>query len=403
MLNDGKVAVEISDATSATSGEVRTGTIWEAKSARRDGTRKQVVITKSSKQHVGLREATTGKSQSMRRSLFLTNYKLSNGKADSSLWSEATQAGSVVVGPEMKKLRRALDQQQRALIVNVIWKVTPALAAELVATAEGRNRQSSDARIRVYRQDQEGGNWVPTHQGIALGPDMDLIDGEHRCRTVMVTGVEVDVQVSQYTSREHCEVARKNLDGQHTRTKAHVLEIDGLVERGKGKAVAATIDAMRLVDDRIPKDLTKTQLEEVFKQRKASIAAVLSRVNKEFHSGVRGGLVIAHMKTPEKVEELIEMVATRVNITPNSAGQVMCKRLAKLQGGGSRSEVIKAIRQTLALCMIHAKGRKVSIPNRHHAVTERDIEVGIKFYVGDHYRAPTVEPEQTQKATKKAA
>lgn len=399
-----KDAGDINQAANAVQSDtVNAGSIWQAKSPRKDGTRKQIVVVAANKQTVAARSVSTGTTKKMRRNAFLISYAPSNKKADDGiLWGEADAGRSVVVGPEMRKLKKALDQQPRALIINIIWTLTPSLGAELVATAEGRNRNSTESRIKLYKQDQGGGNWVTTHQGVAVGPDMDLVDGEHRCRTVMVTGVECDVQVSQYTSREHCEVARKNLDGQLNRTKAHVLEIDGLVERGKGKAVAATIDAMRHVDVRVPKDLTKTQLEDVFKVRKKSIAAVLSKVNKDFHSGVRAGLVIAHMCAPEKIEQLVTAVVTHVDIKDRTAAQVMAKRLPRLQRGGSKEEVVGAIVATLAICYIHVRGKSVPKPNKNHeSIGDTHKKAAIAFFLGDHFREPTVEPDKAKKKARR--
>lgn len=368
---------------------LRAGAIYQARSPRKDGTRKHVVIQSASKSGVVVRVPETGKSQRMRRGQFIAHFRPSNGKDDSRLWGEPA-AASVAVGPEMRKLKKALEEQPHSPIKNVIYRLTPALATELVATAEKRNRQSSDARIRLYGHDTSKGHWTLTHQGIAVGPDMELVDGEHRCRSVMVSGVTVDVQVSQYTSRAHCEQARKNMDAQYTRSKAHVVEIDGLVERGKGRPVVATVEAMRLIDARLPDQMTKAEVEEVLKWRKASIAAVHSRATKDFLAGVRAALVIAHMKSPAEIEAMVEAVASRANIPMHSAAQVMAQRLASLQRGTSKAAVASAARETLAMAYMHVRSLKPHRKGKRYIISSDVTQKAIKFFLGEDYRKPTV-------------
>ena len=59
-----------------------------------------------------------------------------------------------------------------------------------------RNRPVSDRVVNQYARDMERGNWLLTHQGIAIDEDGQLIDGQHRLWAIVLTGKSVWMTVT---------------------------------------------------------------------------------------------------------------------------------------------------------------------------------------------------------------
>jgi hypothetical protein len=59
-----------------------------------------------------------------------------------------------------------------------------------------RNRPMREDDIRAYARDMATGNWFTTHQGIAFDENDNLIDGQHRLRAIILSGVTVRMMVT---------------------------------------------------------------------------------------------------------------------------------------------------------------------------------------------------------------
>ncbi len=368
---------------------ISTGTIWRCKVRRNDGTRRQVVVTSASRGHVWVRDADGKKSaRQMRRSMFLRNYEHTNDAVDDSKWG-AQDAPVVVLGPELRRLKKALDARPREEVVYVIWDLTPALANELIATSACRNRGSTQSHVKEIASDLVDGNYSMTAQGLILSVDMELLDGEHRCRSVISTGITIRVSIGRYWSKELGEAARPNHDGQKWRDKGEALEVEA-VPRGKGARVAATLQAIRLIDNRLPPNITKRKVIQIFKDRQDSMSAIHSRATRDFLASVRAALVIAHMKAPNEIEELMDRVISGARLNENSAELLMSKRLPRIQCGSNKAAMVLSMRETLGIAWLHVKGIKPKRNGKRMSLTTKDIERAIQFFLGEYYRDPEV-------------
>lgn len=76
-------------------------------------------------------------------------------------------------------------------------KVTPEIAADWL---ENRNTQAqrrlSEYIAKKYAEIMAAGRWLLTHQGVAFDSDGFLIDGQHRLRAVVLSGVTVEMFVT---------------------------------------------------------------------------------------------------------------------------------------------------------------------------------------------------------------
>lgn len=134
--------------------------------------------------------------------------------------------------------------------------ITPEIASKILDNNKG-NRKPNGAVVKRYAQMMLNGDWETTHQGIAIGSDGRLLDGQHRLMAVAVSGVTVKILVSrgvpthQYyifdagykredwqnlkIDKKQCEVAKMLLsiaDTTTTRafTPSEILATSGLIE-----------------------------------------------------------------------------------------------------------------------------------------------------------------------------
>lgn len=79
--------------------------------------------------------------------------------------------------------------------------VTPDLAQEWLAR-NLNNRNVVPSRVAAYAAQMSAGSWKLTHQGIAFDEHGNLVDGQHRLRAVVQSGVATKFWVFRGVSRE---------------------------------------------------------------------------------------------------------------------------------------------------------------------------------------------------------
>lgn len=80
-------------------------------------------------------------------------------------------------------------------MTSVHMRIGPKQARELLANNTA-NRPLNKATISEYAGAMQRGEWVLTHQGVALDPELRLLDGQHRLWAVVQSGVEIDMMVT---------------------------------------------------------------------------------------------------------------------------------------------------------------------------------------------------------------
>lgn len=73
--------------------------------------------------------------------------------------------------------------------------VTPELARRWLEN-NFVNRRLDDGVVAAYARDMRNGVWVPTHQGVAFNDRDELIDGQHRLRAIVLTGLTIRMMVT---------------------------------------------------------------------------------------------------------------------------------------------------------------------------------------------------------------
>ncbi|MGV3756992.1 MAG: hypothetical protein ACO1QS_16545 [Verrucomicrobiota bacterium] len=74
-------------------------------------------------------------------------------------------------------------------------EITPKMALNWLNNNLGNRALKWDV-VEAYARDMRNGVWVATHQGIAFNADDDLIDGQHRLKAIVESGVTVKMMVT---------------------------------------------------------------------------------------------------------------------------------------------------------------------------------------------------------------
>jgi hypothetical protein len=84
-----------------------------------------------------------------------------------------------------------------------VMTVTPEMAAKviertqsLIAEGKFRQRTVNNATVEQYARAMREGKWILTHQGIGIGENGAVLDGQHRLEAIARSGVSVEMLVS---------------------------------------------------------------------------------------------------------------------------------------------------------------------------------------------------------------
>jgi hypothetical protein len=160
-----------------------------------------------------------------------------------------------------------------------VEKVGPELAQKWIdASAERAQRSVSQKRVEKIAHAIDAGQWQVTHQGIALGENGTVLDGQHRLHAIVMAGRQVEVMVT----RDAPEASFDVIDTGAVRTTADTLRIAGytntnvLAATVRGlltyEQIAGTNEDWRSAHGRITAADTIEFLEEGENQDKAEAA-----------------------------------------------------------------------------------------------------------------------------------
>jgi hypothetical protein len=292
--------------------------------------------------------------------------------------AEAERAKTKQNAAELTKLRRLVEMARKGDITQIVVRLTPSLAQALLAT-DVLNRRPDMNNVFVLARDMSGGHWRVSHQGLGLGPKLELGDGQHRCLAVIKSGVTVAMTVTVYHAQQDFDEARKTWDVGRKRTKAHVLELGGYVPAGQGKRIAAILESVTHIDKRWPYHPTNDEMVEMYKALATSLGAVTRLPPKEFLAPVCAAFLIAHLKSPSQIDDCIRLVSSKVGYAENSAAHCIVLRLPDLQKAKGQGARPSLMRDTLSLLYKHVKGQS-------GVTSVKNNEAAYKFFLGDNMR-----------------
>jgi hypothetical protein len=105
--------------------------------------------------------------------------------------------------------------------VSVVF-VTPEIAERWLGM-NGHNRLIRGATVRQYARDMTAGDWRLTGETIKFAPDGTLLDGQHRLKAVVLSGVTIPMFVARGIDPE----AQNVMDSGRKRTASDMLGLAG--------------------------------------------------------------------------------------------------------------------------------------------------------------------------------
>jgi hypothetical protein len=187
--------------------------------------------------------------------------------------------------------------------------VGPEYAAVILGSNQ-HNRYLNQSRVSYYAKQMSMGAWQETHQGILLGKDMRLIDGQHRLSAVVKSGVTVRMMVTYDPDIESPKGLQ--IDEGSQRSGAWVMGRNSRLWGTAGLLVDVATGSSRLTSrngqrDRITTDRMCSAIERV--------EALLSQTNRAGFSTapVRAAAVIAAAESKLGEAEVAEQYRRLVN------------------------------------------------------------------------------------------
>lgn len=115
--------------------------------------------------------------------------------------------------------------------------VTPEMATEMLRN-NAHNRTVSNGNVKKISEDIRNDNFVETHQGIGIGPDGEIVDGQHRLMGIIQAGKPVWMYIARYSTLESANKARLVIDRGKKRDIGASIEIAQIVQNAGKKRVA---------------------------------------------------------------------------------------------------------------------------------------------------------------------
>jgi Sigma-70, region 4 len=253
--------------------------------------------------------------------------------------------------------------------------ITPALALALLERNKN-NRAISEVRVEQYARDMVRGQWHLNNQGIALGADGDLYDGQHRLWAVVYANVAVEMLVVRGLSAE----ARPTIDQGRARSVGDALRIvDGVAN---GARVAAYVRALRLLVSKRRLTVSHADVCAATSEYAPTIAWFAEHGPKAQpynRAAVVGALMYAHRVAPEPVATFLAGYVGGIGLPAGSPMLAFRNYLLERSRSAREDERTVALK-TLRCLLAHVRGEAV---DRVYAGEE-----GFEYFLALHAATP---------------
>lgn len=209
--------------------------------------------------------------------------------------------------------------------------VTPEMATRWLKNNFG-NRPVKEDVIRAYARDMINKAWVATHQGLAFNDEDALIDGQHRLKAIVLSGVTVRMMVTfgLPSKIDGSEMTVMDcVDRGRTRSVADQLTIQHGFKYGSLTASICAALASLCCGERTRR-LSVGQTLEVYRAFEKSVRLVIdgrSKLPGLKTAGVLAGFAFAHATLGKPLEKLFERVNTGEGLEDNPTLQLLRKFL----------------------------------------------------------------------------
>lgn len=236
----------------------------------------------------------------------------------------------------------------------VIAEVTPALALALLER-NVTNRPVARERVDAYARDMLDGAWRANNQGIALGSDGTLYDGQHRLRAV----VQANVPVRMVIARGLDVSTRATIDQGRVRSVGDTLRmLDG---EEQGARVVSWVRAIETLRGRGSLVLSPHTARIEIERYRVSIDWMLKhgpRGRLLTRASIVGALVYAHHVLGEEIVPMLLGYAHGTDLSAGSPALALRTYVTERLRVGTdrdRAQSLKALRCAIA----HVRGESI--------------------------------------------
>lgn len=262
-----------------------------------------------------------------------------------------------------ERIRRVVEVPPVPPIDFSFMVLAPSDAKELLGKNH-KNRNLSPATVARYVADIKADAWALTHQAIAVGPDGELVDGQHRLTAIVEAGVPVLVVFAIYRDARMAEEARQKVDIGRVRRAGDVFEIGGVTEKGLGQRVCAVTLALLAVSDPRPwGSMTPAMMKAAYESNRLGVDFAVALPGRFFPAPIAGAYAYAFPVSPEKITEFASIVTSKIGITPLSAAAAYVQALSTgtlALTGKAQGARVEVSYRVLRLLEAHLEGETVS-------------------------------------------
>lgn len=235
--------------------------------------------------------------------------------------------------------------------------VSPSEAESLLKN-NAHNRAIAPTVVARYVADIEADQWALTHQAIALGPDMQIVDGQHRLTAIVKAGKSVRVVMAIYRDEKMAMEARQKVDLGRVRRGGDVMEIGGITEKGDGKRVFAITSAIMALGSSTWGGFTPAAVTSRYLREQAGVDFAAELPSKAFIAPIAAAFAYAHPIAPAKVEGFAGAVRDKVGIVSGSPEHIYVRAQDEGLLGTTSSKAARtdSTLRVLRLLMAHVTG-----------------------------------------------
>lgn len=267
---------------------------------------------------------------------------IQHNRSERSLAASTDRGRLVPDEAALATLRRLIDER-RALV----HPITPALAAALLLRNKD-NRAVADRLIETHAQDMRAGAWPVNNQGLGLGRDGSLYDGQHRLRAVIMAGVTVEMLVVGNLD----EAARMTIDLGRARRTGDVLRM--FAGEKHGPRIVSWARALEMLHAGKDLAVSAHAAQGMIERYRGSIDWMLAHgLTRQPYgrASVIAALLYAHHVLGEAIEPFLVGYASGVGLSAGSPALLLRSYACSgLQGSGDRNRKpgLKTLRCVLA-------------------------------------------------------
>ena len=195
--------------------------------------------------------------------------------------------------------------------------VTPDMAREILLKNKGNRVVDAHAVDRLAKVIKSGG-WRTTHQGIAIGANDTLYDGQHRLHAIVLADIAVSVEVTRGLSAEVLSAIDSNV-GKGPRSASDIVNITHGLNLRRSEVAALTM-AANLVGSsnlRVTSDVL-VEYEAAHGEALRAIHPILSGATIRVGSAINAGvLMVTWVSNPSDSEAFAKMLRSGEDLDYN--------------------------------------------------------------------------------------